>query len=166
MAERDNILGLSMICNNKTVDPRDKASTPVYQLETAMGSAIAVFEGAGAVLIPKTRFAPIKKTNDLLDVRSDNYVLTDDFQVQANPARTLPRAYIDLDPEYYQFVDDFEARFPDGTPSLVECERLVVRGDIRFEKGVVLKGRVNMKNGNQEQAVVPGGSIITGNWEA
>ncbi len=166
MDAQNNILGLSMICNQKTVDPRDKASTPVFQLETAMGSAIAVFNGAGAVRIPKTRFAPIKKTNDLLDVRSDNYIMTDDFQVQANPARKLGRAYIDLDPQYYQFVDDFEARFPDGPPSLVECQRLVVQGDILFEKNVVIKGNVTMKNGTGCQVVVSSGTTITGNWEA
>jgi len=166
MDARAGILGLSMIRNKKTVDPRDKMSTPVYQLETAMGSAIAVFEGAGAVCIPKTRFAPIKKTNDLLDVRSDNYILTDDFKVVPNPARTLERAYIDLDPEFYQFVDDFEARFPAGTPSLVDCERLVVRGDIRFGKGVVLKGRVNMINSTAAQVTVPDGALIEGDWEA
>ncbi len=166
MDKRDNILGLSMIRNNKTVDPRDKASTPVFQLETAMGSAIAVFEGAGAIRIDKIRFAPIKKTNDLLDVRSDNYVLTEDFQVQANPARKLPRAYIDLDPEYYQFVDDFDARFPDGPPSLVECERLVVRGDFLFGNGVVLKGVVNMINETGQQAFVPDGTVVSGDWKA
>lgn len=166
MDARNNILGLSMICNKKTVDPRDKTSTPVFQLETAMGSAIAVFEGAGALRIPKNRFAPIKKTNDLLDVRSDNYIMTDDFQVQTNPARKLGRAYIDLDPEFYQFVDDFEARFPDGPPSMVGCERLVVQGDIRFEKGVVLKGCVEMKNRTGSQVTVSEGTLIMGNWEA
>ncbi len=166
MDAQNNILGLSMICNKKTVDPRDKASTPVFQLETAMGSAIAVFQGAGAVRISKSRFAPIKKTNDLLDVRSDNYIMTDDFQVQANPERQLGRAYIDLDPAFYQFVDDFEARFPSGPPSLVQCERLVVKGDILFEEGVVIQGNVTMKNGTSSQVVVPKGSIITGDWEA
>lgn len=164
MAARDNILGLSMIRNKKTVDPRDKASTPVYQLETAMGSAIAVFAGAGAVCIPPSRFAPIKKTNDLLDVRSDNYVLTDDFKVVPNPGRALDRAYIDLDPEFYQFVDDFEARFPGGVPSLVACERLVVRGDIRFGKDVVLQGVVEMRNESGEPLQVPDGAVIEGLW--
>ena len=38
-----------MIRNAKTIDPRDPESTPVYQIETAMGSAIGVFAGAGAV---------------------------------------------------------------------------------------------------------------------
>ena len=37
----------------------------VLQLETAMGAAIASFEGAGAILIPRTRFAPVKTTNDM-----------------------------------------------------------------------------------------------------
>lgn len=165
LAAREGILGLSMIRNKKTVDPRDKAGTPVYQLETAMGSAIAVFEGAGAVCIPPNRFAPIKKTNDLLDVRSDNYVLTDDFTVIPNPERALDRAFIDLDPRFYQFVDAFEARFPAGAPSLLACERLVVRGDIRFGEGVVLKGRVEMTNTGGEQVVIPDGAVIEGNWQ-
>ncbi|OQY28046.1 MAG: UTP--glucose-1-phosphate uridylyltransferase, partial [Anaerolineaceae bacterium 4572_5.2] len=49
LTEKDNILGLTMIRNAKTVDPRDPASTPVYQLETAMGAAIAVFPQAQAI---------------------------------------------------------------------------------------------------------------------
>ncbi|MCP4043886.1 MAG: UTP--glucose-1-phosphate uridylyltransferase, partial [Gammaproteobacteria bacterium] len=58
MVSRENVLSLPMICNRKTVDPRDGSSTPVYQLETAMGAAIAVFPGAGAIRVPRSRFAP------------------------------------------------------------------------------------------------------------
>ena len=162
LAERGGILGLAMICNSKTLDPRDRSSAPVFQLETAMGSAIAVFKGAGALRVPKTRFAPIKKTNDLLDVRSDNYILTADFQVVANPARTLPRAFVDLDPRYYQFVDDLEARFPFGPPSLLECERLVVRGDFLFGRDVVLKGKVELTDDSGRQQVIADGTVISG----
>ncbi len=161
---RDGVLGLPMIRNAKTVDPRDPESTPVYQLETAMGSAIGVFEGAGAICIPPARFAPIKKTNDLLDVRSDSYLLTDAFEVIPSPERTLGRAFIDLDPAYYGFVDDLEARFPAGPPSLLACSRLEVRGDIRFGRGVVLRGEVTMRNDSDTQAVVPDGAVIAGEW--
>ena len=49
-----------MIRNRKTVDPRDKESTPVFQLETAMGAAIECFDGAAAIEVPRTRFAPVK----------------------------------------------------------------------------------------------------------
>jgi len=166
MAARDGVLGLPMIRNAKTVDPRDRSSTPVYQLETAMGSAIGVFEGAGAICIPPRRFAPIKKTNDLLDVRSDSYVLTDAFEVAPDPQRRLGRAFIDLDPAFYQFVDDFEARFPSGPPSMIDCASLVVRGDVRFGASVVLQGEVEVRNAKAEQALVPDGTVIEGVWEA
>lgn len=165
LAEKDGILGLAMIRNAKTLDPRDRTSPPVYQLETAMGSALEVFPGSVAVVIPPSRFAPIKKTNDLLDVRSDNYVLTDDFQVVANPARELPRAAIDLDPRFFQFIDDFDARFPDGAPSLLECSRLVVRGDVRFGRDVVCRGEVELVNGTGAQVVIEDGAVLTGRVE-
>ncbi|MCP4184039.1 MAG: UTP--glucose-1-phosphate uridylyltransferase, partial [Hyphomicrobiales bacterium] len=57
MQARNNMLGLPMIRNEKNVDPRDSGSTAVYQVETAMGSAIAVFENAQALRVPRTRFA-------------------------------------------------------------------------------------------------------------
>ena len=136
------ILRLPMIRNRKTLDPRDEASPAVFQLETAMGAALGIFPGAAALRVPRTRFAPIKHTSDLLNVRSDNFLLTPDHQVVPSPLRTLPPAVIDLDPTYYRFVDDLEARFPAGPPSLVGCRRLVVRGDVRFGRRVVLHGDV------------------------
>jgi UTP--glucose-1-phosphate uridylyltransferase len=39
---------------------------------------------------------------------------------------------VDLDPRYYKLLEDFDARFPNGPPSLLRAERLVVRGDVRF----------------------------------
>ena len=57
MRERDGVLGLPMIRNEKTVDPADKSSPAVFQIETAMGAAIEVFEGARALRVPRTRFA-------------------------------------------------------------------------------------------------------------
>ena len=81
MAERGGVIGLPMIVNRKTVDPSDADSTAVVQLETAMGAAVGVFEGARALRVPRTRFAPVKTTYDLLVLRSDAYVLTDDARV-------------------------------------------------------------------------------------
>merc|ERR1719198_1721745 len=74
-------LPLPVIKNGKTVDPRDKKSTKVLQLETAMGAAIECFDGAQAILIPRTRFAPVKTTNDLLALASDAYEVTPDFRM-------------------------------------------------------------------------------------
>ena len=157
--EKNGILGRPMLRNGKTVDPRDKASQKVWQIETAMGSAIEIFEGAGAVRVPMSRFAPIKKTSDLLDVRSDNYVLTDDFRVVANPERKLGRCIIQLD-DTYKFVDDLEARFPHGAPSLVGCERLAISGDVKFGSNVTVQGSVSITNNGPSQALIADNTIL------
>merc|ERR1712048_1109670 len=78
---------LPVMLNDKTVDPRDKKSTKVIQLETAMGAAISCFDGAKAIRVPRTRFAPVKTCNDLLVLRSDATVKTDDFRLQLAEAR-------------------------------------------------------------------------------
>lgn len=80
-----------MIKNKKTVDPKDDASTKVYQLETAMGAAIECFKGATAIVVPRTRFAPVKKCNDLLLLRSDAYIVTDSIPVLASGIQAAPQ---------------------------------------------------------------------------
>jgi UTP--glucose-1-phosphate uridylyltransferase len=149
LEERDNVLGLPMIVNRKTVDPADSSTPPVYQLETAMGAAISVFPGARALRVSRERFAPVKTTDDLLALRSDCYVLTEDCHVVVSPERRLGPLFVDLDPAHYKLLADFDARFPAGPPSLVECERLVVRGDVRFGAGVVCRGAVEVEGDGQ-----------------
>ncbi len=162
MVEQDNILKLPMIRNAKTVDARDNCSTPVYQLETAMGSAIAIFDGAQAVHVPRARFAPVKTTEDLLAVRSDIYILTTDFWVIPNPARQLKPITISLDHTYYHLIKDMETRFPHGAPSLLECQSLMVKGDIKFGQNIILKGDVQLINRTTQQVKIEDGAILTG----
>jgi UTP--glucose-1-phosphate uridylyltransferase len=157
MDERDGILGLPMIVNRKTVDPADPSSPPVIQLETAMGAAIAVFDGARALHVPRRRFAPVKTTSDLLAVRSDAYVLGEDYRVELAPGRDGPPV-IELDPAYYKLLRDFDARFPAGAPSLVACERLTVEGDVTFGRGVVVRGTVRITG----PARVEDGAVLEG----
>jgi len=159
MAEKGNVLGLPMIRNSKTVDPRDSDSTPVYQLETAMGSAIGVFQGSGAVRVSRSRFAPIKTTNDLLAVRSDAYVLTDDYRVILDPSRTQP-PFIQLDSAYYKLIDAMESRFPAGPPSLIDSESLAVSGDITFGRDVVVEGAVRLSTPPNEPLKIEDGSCL------
>ena len=138
--ERDGVLGLPMIVNHKTVDPADKDSTPVIQVESAMGAAIDVFEGARAVCVPRSRLAPVKTTNDLLILRSDAYDLDEQGTVMAT--RSAGDPVVDLDPDHFKLLEDFEARFPAGPPSLRDCDRLTVAGDVTFGAGVVVRGTV------------------------
>jgi UTP--glucose-1-phosphate uridylyltransferase len=145
LAERDGVLGLPLIVNRKTVDPGDKSTPEVFQLETAMGAAIGVFEGARPVRVSRQRFSPVKTTEDLLALRSDAYVLTDDARVELAPERGGTPPVVDLDDEHYKLLRDFEARFPAGAPSLVGAERLAVEGDVEFGSGVVLRGSVTVR---------------------
>ncbi|SDN64867.1 UTP--glucose-1-phosphate uridylyltransferase [Actinomyces ruminicola] len=137
LTERHGILGLPLIRNTKTVDPSDPDSTPVIQLETAMGAAVEAFDGATAVEVPRSRFLPVKTTNDLLLVRSDVYEVDADGLLQQVPERAC---VVDLDPRYYKRIADFEARFPHGVPSIREANSLTVRGDWTFGADVVATG--------------------------
>ena len=162
LESKKGLLGLPMIRNRKPMNPREPDSPPVYQLETAMGAAITVFASAGAIRVPRTRFTPVKNTNDFLAVRSDGYILTDTYQLVPNPRRKRGRILIDLDPAYYRFIDRFESRFPHGAPSLVDCESLRVKGDVRFGSGVCLQGSVTLRNEDSDPFEIADRRLIQG----
>ena len=128
-----------------------------------MGAAIGLFEAAGAVRVLRTRFAPVKTTDDLLAIRSDAYVLTDDFRVAPNPRRRLsePPA-VSLDAQFYRLIDDLEARFPFGPPSLLDCRRLAVQGDVRFGRDVICRGAVEIANSSAQQAQIADHAVLEG----
>ncbi len=140
----EGVLDLPLIVNRKTVDPRDPDSPPVIQLESAMGAAIESFPGASLLLVPRTRFAPVKTTDDLLVLRSDVYEVSDESAVEPVPDRAGSLPYVELDKRFYRLIDEFERRFPAGPPSLREAERLVVHGDVTFAEGVVVRGAVSL----------------------
>jgi UTP--glucose-1-phosphate uridylyltransferase len=154
----DGLIELPLIVNRKTVDPRDPSSTPVLQLESAMGAAVGVFEGAQVLEVPRTRFAPVKTTDDLLVLRSDVYEMDEDCFL--SPAR--PRPFVALDKRAYAMLEDFERRFPDGAPSLREADRLEVDGDVVFGAGVRVRGSVRIENAGRPQARVPDGALLEG----
>lgn len=162
--DKEKIILLPMICNPKTLDPRDKSSPPVFQIEAAMGAALSLFQGATAVIVPRSRFFPVKTCNDLLALRSDFLVHTQNHGQIINPERKVVGnpdiIKIKLDPEFYGKVDDLDERFSQGVPSLVNCESLIVEGDVRFEKNVTIRGSVCIKNFQKSQAVIIEGTII------
>merc|ERR1712060_204124 len=148
---------LPVMLNDKTVDPRDKSSTKVIQLETAMGAAISCFDGAKAILIPRSRFAPVKKCDDLLALRSDAYIVTADFRIELAPERAGVPPLVKLD-DRYKFVDAMDTIIPNGVPSLKECTKLTIKGEVEFAAGVVCKGDVTFSNGGEGKKVVPAGT--------
>ena len=139
---RGGILGLPLIRNVKNLDPADPSTPKVVQIETAMGAAIEVFEDARTIEVGRDRFIPVKTTNDLLVLRSDVYDLGQDFGL--DQASDVP--YVELDPDFYQLVGDFDQRFPQGAPSLRQAHSLKVEGDFTFGKGVQVVGDVELES--------------------
>jgi UTP--glucose-1-phosphate uridylyltransferase len=146
--------------NRKTVDPKDPASTEVMQLETAMGSAISLFNNAEALRVPRTRFAPVKTTDDLLGVWSDAYTLTAEHQIIPNPARGGRDLEVSLDKRHYKFIDQLFEHFPEGAPSLVRCNSLRIRGNFFFGKDVQVIGNAILNAGEGEKHYISDGSIL------
>lgn len=143
--KRHGVLGLPLIRNEKPIDPADPATPRVFQLETAMGAAISVFRGAQALLIPRSRFVPVKKNSDLLVLTSDAYLLNEDYTLQLAAERGDVPPVVALDDRYYSLIDQMSVRFPCGAPSLRLCDELRVTGDVRFGQGVVVEGSVTLK---------------------
>ncbi|WP_040634083.1 UTP--glucose-1-phosphate uridylyltransferase [Mobilicoccus pelagius] len=156
LRERDGVLGLPLIRNVKTVDPKDSDSPEVFQIESAMGAAVEVFEGATAICVPRTRFLPVKTTNELLLLRSDAYEVTDSGHLHLLP-ESAPT--IELDPTYYKKIGDFEKRFPEGAPSLRQATSFTVEGDWTFGSDVVVEGRGILDDAGEPRTVADGTTI-------
>ncbi|MFB9731037.1 UTP--glucose-1-phosphate uridylyltransferase [Ornithinimicrobium kibberense] len=149
------VLGLPLIRNEKHVDPTDPGSPRVVQIETAMGSAIEVFEGATAIEVPRSRFRPVKTTDDLLLLRSDAFELTDGAEL--SPTRE-PLPLVTLG-EHYTTLAAFESRFPHGVPSLRGASSLTVEGDWTFGQDVRVVGDAVL-SATSGARPVPDGSTV------
>ncbi|HMR50468.1 MAG TPA: UTP--glucose-1-phosphate uridylyltransferase [Arachnia sp.] len=152
LTERESVLGLPLIRNEKTVDPADSSSTAVIQIESAMGAAIEVFEGATAICVGRDRFLPVKTTNELLLLRSDAYDLDEAghlvLRAAASPEVSLSKAY--------KTVQKFEQRIP-SAPSLRQATALRVKGDWTFGVGVTVIGEAELSD---EGGQVPDGAVL------
>ncbi len=125
-----------------------------------MGSAIECFEGALAIEVPRSRFAPVKTTADLLALRSDAYEVLEDGSVKLRDERNGVPPDISLSGEY-KLVDALD---PLGVPSLIKCDSLKVCGLIAFEEGVIIEGDVAFENSNAERKVVSAGTYKNGSY--
>nr|WP_034528274.1 UTP--glucose-1-phosphate uridylyltransferase [Bifidobacterium stellenboschense] len=156
LAEHDGVLPLPVILNHKTVDPTDSSTTPVLQLETAMGAAIGLFEGAICVQVDRMRFLPVKTTDDLFIMRSDRFHLTDSYEME-DGNYIFPN--VTLDPRYYKNIHDFDERFPYNVPSLAAANSVTIEGDWTFGRDVVLFADAKLED-TGEARYVPNGEYV------
>jgi len=153
LAADSGVLPLPMIRNNKTVDPRDKNSAAVIQLEVAMGAAIECFAGSAAIDVPRSRFAPVKTTADLLALRSDAYEVLANGQVQLAASRQDIPPDITLSDDY-KLVDQIATL---GAPSLIKCRSLKISGPVQIAEGVSFEGAVEISNPSKELRTLAAG---------
>ncbi len=161
LKQNGGVTELPLIVNEKTVDPQDAASPRVFQLESAAGAAVSWFADAEAIEVPRTRFAPVKTTDDLLTLRSDAVLVTDDGHYIPADGREIPPNVI-LDPRFCRTVQGLDQAFPHGPPSLKQCRRLELSGDVRFGANVTVKGEVKLEASPGETLLIPDGALLEG----
>ena len=135
-------LALSVLVNHKNV-----GGTPAIQLETAIGSGLECFEGSVGLTVSRERFLPVKKTDDLLLVRSNLFTMNQG-KLLRNPERKshhLPTIKLG---DHLQNIDNFENSFP-IIPNLIDLDELIINGDVRFSGSACLKGRVCLEGLNK-----------------
>ncbi len=164
LAEQDGFLALPMIRNSKPVDPSQPDSPLVFQLETAMGLAISAFEDAQIIQVPRTRFLPVKRCNDLLALRSDAYRLTPLYNIELDPRRgtSANAPLVKMDERFYQLINQIEERFPHGPPSLVRCRNFAIKGPYTFGAHVTVEGNVSLVNDADKCIVIPHHTMLAG----
>ena len=158
---REGILSLPLIRNVKHLDPGDKTTPEVIQVETAMGAAIESFPDSTLIEVGRDRFVPVKTTNDLLVLRSDVYDLGQDF-VLDQVSEQLP--FIDLDTRHFQLVTEFDKRFPAGAPSLKQATSLTVKGDWTFCSDITVVGEVALSATSAQR--IDAGTSLSGAADA
>jgi len=166
LIENDGVMPLDLIVNSKVNNPQagEDSDNPadtkkVYQLETAMGSAISYFDGAKAVRVDTTkRFFPTKKSSDLLLLRSDALILNlEDGSITLNSRQTKPVVLLD---DNYKTTQDLKAMCPEGYPSLKDCDNLEIKGPVIFGENVVIKGNVKIVNKSENPLKIDSNTVL------
>lgn len=157
-------LQLDVIVNKKIVN-----QYPVIQLETAIGSGINSFQGSVAVKVPRKRFLPVKKTNDLLLIQSNLFTEEKGLLIK-NPERQFEGLPLIRLGEKFESMEEYQKRI-DGIPDILELDLLTVVGNVFFGKNVTLRGNVilvcdgdklHIPNNSEIENKVLTGNIVMG----
>ena len=151
----EGTLDMEIIVNPKTLE----GGVNVIQLEIAVGAAMKCFDNCQGVKVPRSRFLPVKQTDDLLLIMSNLYTL-EHGALKMSPARmfgTTP--LVKMGAMHFSKVREFLSRF--GTiPDVMELHHLTVSGNVNFGRNVVLKGTVIIIANHGERIDIPDGAIL------
>ncbi|KAI5150235.1 UTP--glucose-1-phosphate uridylyltransferase [Enteropsectra breve] len=145
---------LDIIQNNKNIN-----NEKVIQLETALGASIKYFENNCGIVVPRSRFLPVKTCSDLFLLQSNLYTekygslcISKERISQASPT-------IKLLGKNFCTVEDFENSFSNA-PDILDLETLTVSGNVTFGKNVVLRGIVIICATDGNEINIPEGSVL------
>eukprot|EP00703_Trepomonas_sp_PC1_P002704 JAP93902.1 UTP-glucose-1-phosphate uridylyltransferase [Trepomonas sp. PC1] len=128
-------LQLDLIVNPKTVDNKK-----IIQLEVAAGANIANFDSIGLV-IPRNRFQPVKKSGDLLLLQSDCFEIQKDFRLKQIVER---QPLVNVAFQVQEMLQMFK-----NIPSLKECTKFDVEGEVECQEGVKIVGEFHVPKGDK-----------------
>ncbi|KAI5954371.1 UGP1 [Candida jiufengensis] len=152
-----NSIEAEIIPNQKTIS-KGHSEINVLQLETAVGAAIRHFKGAHGVVVPRSRFLPVKTCSDLLLVKSDLFYL-EHGALKLDPTRDgFSNPLIKLG-SHFKKVSGFQSRIP-HMPKILELDHLTITGNVSIGKGVQLKGTVIIVCNDGDKIDIPNGSIL------
>ena len=120
------------------------------QFESAMGAGINLFEKASCIQVDRTRFFPVKKTSDLLLLRSNLVCKSKAGSLDWKKNTALPEIKLS---EHYDSVGNFEQKFK-VIPQFDSLEKLEVYGDFIFDENVMISGKVKLINNSSKTIVL------------
>ena len=130
---------LPVILNQKKIEGQD-----LLQIETAMGSAIGLFEHSAALIVERDRFMPIKNTSDLFLLQSDLIIKDKNTgMITKNPLYSkmeLPRISF---PKAMLSMAGYEDHVH-SIPSLLACDSLHIAEPCVIQSSMVCKGHVKI----------------------
>jgi UTP--glucose-1-phosphate uridylyltransferase len=156
------ILELEVIINEKSIEisgeSDGQSSKKIIQLETAAGAAIKHFERAQGIIVPRSRFLPVKSCSDLFLVQSDLYSVTHGSLIM-NPKRQFTSTPLIKLGDHFKKVNGYISRFA-SPPHILELDHLTVSGDVSFGKDVTLKGTVIIVANHGCHIDIPSGAVL------
>ncbi|KAH0576970.1 UTP-glucose-1-phosphate uridylyltransferase [Spironucleus salmonicida] len=120
------------------VNPKKAEGISVIQLEVAAGAAISSFKKVTGLQIPRERFAPVKKSSDLLILQSDCFKVKDNFQLVSTGSAPL----VTINCNVVEFQEMFK-----NVPSLKDCTKIDIMGKVVVGKNVIIKGSLIVAEG-------------------
>mmetsp|Transcript_4044 Transcript_4044/g.8698 ORF Transcript_4044/g.8698 Transcript_4044/m.8698 type:complete len:561 (+) Transcript_4044:649-2331(+) len=153
-------LDLQVIARDRLAIDSSGEEVSCLMFETAAGAAINLFDNVNVIVVPRSRFLPVKTTSDLFAVQSDLFIIKHGA-LALSEKRTIspPVPTVKLGP-CFRTVEEYSKRLPFGVPDLIDLEHLTVSGDVHFRNHIQLKGTVIIVAEEGSHIDICSGSVI------